>query len=79
VPTSTIPPFLQARCPSCRPTNNVKALKALNVPQQVQYKLCALPVGSICSNCITSVQCSAVGPSLWLFRWSATHYHTVFM
>jgi len=22
------PPFLQARCPSCRPTNSVKALKA---------------------------------------------------
>jgi len=29
VPTSTIPPyFLWARCPSCRPTNSVKALKA---------------------------------------------------
>ena len=26
--TSTPPPsFLQARCPSCRPTNNIKALK----------------------------------------------------
>jgi len=23
--------FLQARCPSCRPTNSVKALKAINV------------------------------------------------
>jgi len=22
------PPFLQARCPSCRPTNSVKALRA---------------------------------------------------
>jgi len=28
VPTSTIPHFLQAGCPSCRPTNSVKALKA---------------------------------------------------
>ena len=27
-PTSTIPHFLQAGCPSCRPTNSVKALKA---------------------------------------------------
>jgi len=26
--TSTIPPFLQAGCPSCLPTNSVKALKA---------------------------------------------------
>jgi len=26
--TSTIPHFLQAGCPSCRPTNSVKALKA---------------------------------------------------
>ena len=28
MPTSTIPQFLQAGCPSCRPTNSVKALKA---------------------------------------------------
>jgi len=28
MPTSTIPPFLQTGCPSCRPTNSVKALKA---------------------------------------------------
>jgi len=29
----SIPPFnfLQARCPSCHPTNNVKALKALKI------------------------------------------------
>jgi len=32
VPTSTILPiFLQARCPSCRPTNSVKAMKATRV------------------------------------------------
>ena len=31
-PTSTLPlSFLQARCPSCRPTNSVKALKAGNI------------------------------------------------
>jgi len=29
MPTSTIPPyFLRTGCPSCRPTNSVKALKA---------------------------------------------------
>jgi len=28
---STIPLFLQAGCPSCRPTNSVKALKALPI------------------------------------------------
>jgi len=28
VPTSTVPHFSQAGCPSCRPTNSVKALKA---------------------------------------------------
>jgi len=27
---STIPHFLQARCPSCHPTNSVKALKAIS-------------------------------------------------
>jgi len=32
--TSTSPlSFLQAGCPSCRPTNSVKALKALHVLQ----------------------------------------------
>jgi len=35
--TSTPPLcFLQAGCPSCRPTNSVKALKAINV--HIQYK-----------------------------------------
>jgi len=28
-PTNQHPVFLQARCPSCRPTNSVEALKAL--------------------------------------------------
>jgi len=28
--------FLQAGCPSCRPTNSIKALKATNMQQQ-QY------------------------------------------
>jgi len=33
---SSTPPlsFLQAGCPSCCPTNSVKALKALNIEQQ---------------------------------------------
>jgi len=35
--TSTSPlSFLQAGCPSCRPTNSVKALKAQTVPKQFQ-------------------------------------------
>jgi len=34
VPTSTVPHFLQAGCPSCRPTNSVKALKATNVEEE---------------------------------------------
>jgi len=34
---TNIPPlsFLQARCPSCRPTNSVKALKAINYANNV--------------------------------------------
>jgi len=45
--------FLQARCPSCRPTNSVKALKATAVP--VKQKKC------VCM-CDVSLQCfDAVG------------------
>jgi len=29
--------FLQAGCPSCRPTNSVKALKALTTPPHLKY------------------------------------------
>ena len=38
---ATTPPlsFLQARCPSCHPTNNVKALKALKQMHIVIYNL----------------------------------------
>ena len=37
--SSTPPPcFLQARCPSCRPTNSVKALKAAYVNQTPQKR-----------------------------------------
>ena len=32
--------FLQAGCPSCRPTNSVKALKANIKPNEVTRKLC---------------------------------------
>jgi len=37
---SSIPPlrFLQAGCPSCRPTNSVKALKATTVLQRIHQK-----------------------------------------
>ena len=33
------PPFLQAECPSCRPTNSVKALKASSKNQQSAVKM----------------------------------------
>ena len=29
--------FLQAGCPSCCPTNSVKALKAINIPPHLKY------------------------------------------
>ena len=38
---ASIPPlsFLQARCPSCRPTNSVKALKGLKAYELKAYAL----------------------------------------
>jgi len=43
---ANIPPlsFLQAGCPSCRPTNSVKALKAVTTEQQTAYIHSALHV-----------------------------------
>jgi len=35
---STPPSFLQAGCPSCRPTNSVKALKAMAITKTVNFK-----------------------------------------
>jgi len=40
---STPPHFLQAGCPSCRPTNSVKALKALHTQQISKILLMGLP------------------------------------
>jgi len=31
--------FLQARCPSCRPTNSVKALKAVSIAQMGSHPI----------------------------------------
>jgi len=31
--------FLQAGCPSCRPTNSVEALKAFAVPGRTRHKI----------------------------------------
>jgi len=31
--------FLQAGCPSCRPTNSVKALKAHNIPNLIKKNM----------------------------------------
>ena len=45
-PTSIIPHFLQARCPSCRPTNSVKAPKATSafgLGRRCQRTLTVLP------------------------------------
>jgi len=38
---ASIPPlsFLQAGCPSCRPTNSVKALKAVNINCEYKRKI----------------------------------------
>jgi len=46
VPTSTNPHFLKVGCPSCRQTNSVKALKAL----QVGLKISAAVTGCIANN-----------------------------
>jgi len=39
--------FLQAGCPSCRPTNNVKALKAFNIQHSIQNKTTKTITGNI--------------------------------
>jgi len=45
MPTPHHSSFLQARCPSCHPTNSVKALKALKAP----FFLCThVPITEIC-------------------------------
>jgi len=52
--------FLQAGCPSCRPTNSVRALKEINpnhqpIPKQIPFLLIA-----DCSTCTCSI-------IMWLF------------
>jgi len=37
-PPPSSPHFLQARCPSCHPTNSVKALKAMETCNNIQFK-----------------------------------------
>jgi len=50
-PTSS---FLQAGCPSCHPTNSVKALKALNIKLCIHiitvYRVCAPEHNYLCQN-----------------------------
>ena len=62
--TSTPPlSFLQAACPSCRPTNSVKALKAI----RIRYKNCKLK------------QYSGSQPDATLHQsWSPEHIYTLF-
>jgi len=50
--------FLQAGCPSCRPTNSIKALKALDMEQKYVTVLC-IPL-------VTSALC--VGLQLYTVR-----------
>jgi len=70
---ASIPPlcFLQAGCPSCRPTNSVKALKAtkhdldsIKENQQAKYQL----VQSYCPTYIYPTNCSG---------WTITIYHMI--
>ena len=39
--------FLQAGCPSCRPTNSVKALKATQGPQNAKQMIFFLEIASV--------------------------------
>ena len=64
-PDSTPPlSFLQAGCPSCHPTNSVKALKAINKLTEaiplIVYSLFSKPVIS----CFVSRASSTAGPTL---------------
>jgi len=45
---ASTPPLsiLQARCPSCHPTNSVKALKTINTTENIQHKLHSLSIMS---------------------------------
>jgi len=45
--------FLQARCPSCRPTNSVKALKATTVP----VTICILASSIFGTKCVCILYC----------------------
>jgi len=57
VPTSTIPPFLQTGCPSCRPTNGVTTQVDL-------YNDCKMVVVGCVSDCITDIRQSLAAPRL---------------
>jgi len=48
-PPPPSPHFVQAGCPSCRPTNSVKALKAINIPSILYhlFKTCALTIQEV--------------------------------
>ena len=54
--------FLQARCPSCRPTNSVKALKA--TPAPISHKNRSCGVNFLPTAVITANRCSTVPDTL---------------
>ena len=47
----------------------------------VHPDLCHCPLAASaaisCSYCVTIVQCSAIGPALWLVQWSGTRHWTI--
>ena len=58
-PTNQHPAFLQAGCPSCRPTNSVVALKGeyleltlCNIEQLLLFKLCRVLICRSCGRCV---------------------------
>ena len=59
--------FLQAGCPSCRPTNSVKALKAKDLAKN-RDKMCCVPITAvhknICENTGSSYVCCIPTPPL---------------
>jgi len=86
--------FLQAGCPSCHPTNSVKALKALKMPQTVRkclriswcpdsdrhvWNVC-VAVNAVCdAGFVESIQVFLVGCRAGLGRWTATTWHYVLL
>jgi len=59
--------FLQAGCPSCRPTNSVKALKA------VIYNCTSCKIGCNCTSCYISKLCLVIKQRSFIIPKSGIH------